>query len=236
MRLSLATIVLLVLVPVCGHADGPPRIAFDVSLYPYLDRVDNDTDLTLTTNARLPGRFSYFSFINFNGVASSGEASFLRSEQTLRWSLSDSLPLDLSAQAILVDGPGNDITQFGISWRVDDTPGLARLFEKINTIYRVTFQLARFTSGNDSAWQMEHFFKMRFPNFSDRLYLSGFVDQTFDLNLPEQFPDNPVVSEIQAGARLWRDFYVIGEYRINRFRKGNEYNFAAGIEYKLEWR
>jgi hypothetical protein len=198
-------LIALLAAPSVVCADEPPRFSVDTSLYPYLDRVETDTDLTFTINARLPARFSYFGFINNRGVVSDGDASFVRSEQNLRWRISDGLPLDLNVQAIIVDGPGNDITQLAVVWRVHDTPGFEAFF-------------------------------MRFPGISDRLYLSGFVDQTFDLSLAEELPESPIVTEIQAGARIWDNFYVVAEYRINQFRLGNEHNLAAGIEYKYAWR
>jgi hypothetical protein len=226
----------LLAIPSVVCADQPPRLSVDTSLYPYLDRVETDSDLTLTINAPLPARFSYFGFINNRGVVSDGHASFIRSEQNLRWRISDDLPLDLNVQAIIVDGPGNDVTQVAVAWRVHDTPAFKAFFDRINMIYRLGFYLKRFSSGDDKAWQMEHFFKMRFPGISDRLYLSGFVDQTFDLGLAEELPESPIVTEIQGGARIWDNFYVIAEYRINQFRLGKEHNLAVGIEYKYAWR
>ena len=236
MNARLAVLVALLAVPTVACADDPPRFSLDTSLYPYLDRIETDTDLTLTANARFPARISYFGYVNVKGVVSDGDVDFVRSEQTVRWRMSADLPLDLSAQAVLVDGSGNDFTQLGVSWRLHDTPGFAALFDRINLIYRLTFQLKRFSNSNDKGWQMEHFFRMRFPGVSDRLYLSGFLDQTFDLRRPAAFPESPIVTEIQAGARIWKDFYVITEYRVNQFRLGNEHNLAAGIEYKYAWR
>ena len=228
-------LIALLAFPTVAGADDPPKFSLDTSLYPYLDRIKTDTDLTLTANARFPARFPYFSYMNFGGVVSDGDVGFARSEQNVRWGISAKLPLDLSAQAVIVDGSGNDFTQLGVSWRVHDTPGFATLFARINLIYRITFHLKRLSSQSDKGWQMEHFFKMRFPGVSDRLYLSGFLDQTFDLTRPAAFPDSPIVTEIQAGARIWKDFYVVTEYRVNQFRLGNEHNFAAGIEYKYTW-
>ena len=203
-------------------------------MYPYLDRVENDTDLTMTINwRRLPGRFSYFSFMNFTGALSGDDLRFSRSEQNLRWSISDKLPIDLNLQAILVDGSGNDLTQLGVGWRVHHTPGISDLFRRMGLTYRMTWQFKRFTSGDDSAWQLEHFFKWRIPGTDRRLYISGFVDQTFDLNLPDVFPGTPIVAEVQGGFRLFGEFYVVAEYRVNEFRLGDEHNIAAGFEYKL---
>ena len=102
---------------------GPPKLAVDFSLYPYLHTIKDDVDFTITTNAALPGRFSYFSYINMKGVVSSGSAVFDRSEQNLRYSVSEKLPLDLNFQGVLVHGDGNDFYQLGIGWRIHDTPG-----------------------------------------------------------------------------------------------------------------
>ena len=226
----------VLLVPVLADAEGRPLVSIDSNLYPYQSQIDNDTDLTFITNARLPARFSYFSFVSFRGVTTGDDFDFSRSEQTLRWRMSENLPLDLSFQAVLVDGSGNDFSQLGISWRVHNTPGLSDLFRRINLIYRITFQLKRFGSADDKVWQTEQYFKMKFPGLSDRLYLSGFIDQTYDQEGPDALPANPVVAEVQAGLRLWKNFYGIAEYRVNDFRLGNENNLAVGIEYKHAWR
>lgn len=232
-------IVLLVfalILPAVADAQGRPRVSIDSNLYPYQSQIDNDTDLTFVTNARLPARFSYFSYISFRGATNSNSLGFTRSEQTLRWSMADELPVDLSLQGVLVDGPGNDFTQLGISWRVHNTAGLSEFFDRMNLIYRLTFQLKRFGSSDDKAWQTEQYFKMTFPGISERLYLSGFIDQTHDLAVTEVMPKHPVVAEVQAGIRIWKRVYVVGEYRRNDFRVGRENNFAAGIEVKYALR
>jgi hypothetical protein len=224
------------LVPAMAIAQGRPLVSIDSNLYPYQSQIDNDTDLTFITNARLPARFSYFSYINFRGATTGDAIAFTRSEQTLRWGISENLPLDLSFQAVLVDGSGNDFSQLGISWPVHNTPGLSEFFDRINLIYRITFQLKRFGSTDNKVWQTEQYFKMKFPGLSERVYLSGFIDQTFDLDHADALPKNPVVLEVQAGVRLWKNFYGVAEYRVNDFRLGNEYNLAAGIEYQHAWR
>ncbi len=111
-------LIFVLLVPVLANAEGRPLVSIDSNLYPYQSQIDNDTDLTFITNARLPARFSYFSFLNFRGATTGDDFDFNRSEQTLRWGMSEKLPLDLSFQAVLVDGSGNDFSQLGISWRV----------------------------------------------------------------------------------------------------------------------
>ena len=232
LRLFLA---LSLLAPAAVHAQGLPRLRIDTNIYPYQSQVDNDTDLTFITNAHLPARFSYFSYVNFRGLTTGGSFEFFRSEQTLRWSINDHLPLDLSFQGVLIDGRGNDFSQLGVSWRVHDSPGLSDFFDRINLIYRVTFQVKRFGSADDGAWQIEQYFKLRFPGISKRLYLSGFIDKNFDLEVGDSVPANPVVLEVQGGVRFWKDFYAVAEYRKNEFRVGNESNLSVGVEYKFAW-
>jgi hypothetical protein len=214
---------------------GPPKLTIDFSLYPYQRTVKNDVDFTTTINANLPGRFSYFSYVNFKGVVSDGSPVFDRSEQNLRFALSDSLPLDLNIQGVLVHGDGNDFYQLGVGWRVDDTPGWQEFFDRINLMYRFTLHLKRFGADDPGAWGVEHWFRFTFPGISDRLYLSGFMDQTFNEELPASMPSNPLVGEVQLGVRIWNRFYAITEYRVNQRRVGDEYNLAVGLEYKFRW-
>ena len=47
---------------------APPSWFIDFSLYPYQHTVDNDVDFTTTIRGNLPGRFSYFGYLNFKGV------------------------------------------------------------------------------------------------------------------------------------------------------------------------
>ncbi len=217
---------------VSAQESGPPKLRIDLSAYPYQHTVVNDTDFTATINARLPGRFSYFSYINSRGVVTQGNAEFERSEQNLRYAVSKKLPLDLSLQGVLVNGDGNDFYQLGVSWRLHDMAGLAAFFDRINLIYRLTFQVQRFEFDDSDAWQMEHFFR---ANLSERIYISGFVDQTFDLDTSAELPDVPIVLEVQLGVRLFNRLYAVAEYRNNDFRVGNEENVAAGLEYKFRW-
>jgi len=233
-RFARVAIFVILLLAMQAHAqnDGPPRLRIDFSLYPYQRTVASDVDFTTTINAVLPGRFSYFSYVNVQGAVTDGSAVLARSEQNLRYAVTETLPIDLNLQGVLARGDGNDFYQLGLGWRVDDTPGFRKFFDRINLVYRMTLQLKRFEFEDDDAWQMEHFFRM---DLSERFYLSGFVDQTFDLDTDEDLPNTPIVREIQFGTRLFGDFYIIVEYRRNEFRVGREDNLAAGIEYKFRW-
>jgi hypothetical protein len=234
-RITILVCVAVAAFSVSAQEGGPPKLTMDTSLYPYLSNIDNDVDATITTRAILPGRFSYFGYVNVTGVVTGGSAAFARSEQNLRYTMSDKLPLDLALQGVLVGGDGDDFYQLGVSWRIHDTAGWRDFFARINLIYRMNFQLKRYSVDDSGAWQMEHFFKMTFPKLSDRLYLSGFVDQTFNQNLPDTMPSSPIIAEVQLGARVWKNFYAVAEYRINQRRVGDEENLAIGIEYKARW-
>ena len=220
---------------VSAQEGGRPKATIDFSLYPYQHTIKDDVDFSITMNATLPGRFSYFGYVNMTGVATSGSTSFARSEQNLRYTMSDKLPIDLNFQGVLVGGDGDDFYQLGFSWRVHDTAIWRDFFARINLIYRMNFHLKRYAVDDADAWQMEHFFKMTFPKLSERLYLSGFVDQIFNQNLPDTLPRSPIIAEVQLGMRMFDRFYAITEYRINQLRVGDEDNLAIGIEYKVRW-
>jgi len=229
----LGPIIGLLIMPAIVLAQGPPRFSIDVNIYPYLDKVKDDTDLTLVANARITDRFSYFSFVNFRQTLD-GDGAFDRTEQNLRWTIVKDQPFDLNVQGVF-DDVAQDLWQLGIGWRLSDTAFMEKFFDRVNLIYRLTVHIARYSDGNDSGWQMEHFFRMTFPYISDRLYISGFLDHTFDAGLPDAFPERPIVTEIQIGARLFRQLYVVTEFRNNDFRLGAERNIAVGLEYKFRW-
>jgi hypothetical protein len=222
--------------PVLG-ADAPEtsKLAFEVSLYPYMNPVKTDTDLSATVTAPLPGRFSYFSFFNVRHVLSAGDVAFDRTEQNLRFSISDTVPIDLNLQAVLVAGDADDHLQLGIGWRLNDTVWLKDFFEKLNLTYRLTFHLTQLSTAEPSFWQMEHNFRMTFPAISDRLYLSGFLDQTFGLEQTGNLPRHPIVTEVQLGLRLFARLYAVTEYRINDYRTAEPHNIGMGFEYKFRW-
>ena len=231
-------VVIAALLVGCGaqaQDGGSPKLFIDTSLYPYLSSVDNDVDATVTARAILPGRFSYFGYVNMKGVVTGGSAVFDRSEQNLRYSITEKLPLDLNLQGVFAKGDGNDFYQVGVGWRVNDTSRWSNFFDRKNLIYRLTVQLKQFNTGESGVWAVEHWFLWRMNKISDRLYLNGFIDQTFGQDLPESMPSSPIVAELQLGARVWKDLYAVAEYRINQRRVGDEENLAIGIEYKARW-
>ncbi|MCG8454123.1 MAG: hypothetical protein MI717_13185, partial [Spirochaetales bacterium] len=64
------------------------------------------------------------------------------------------------------------------------------------------------------------------PSISENIYIAGFIDHTFNQDLPENFPNSPIVSEIQFGYEIYENLYFITEYRINEYRRSDVNNLA----------
>ncbi len=217
-----------------AHAQGsaPPRYRIDMSVYPYQRSVSDDVDYSAFINARITDRLSYFSFVNVKGLVTEGGTRFDRSEQNLRFALSKELPFDFNFQGVIVNGDGNDFYQLGVGWRIHNTAAWSDWFRKVGIIYRLTFQAARLDVDDEKSWGLEHFFRW---NFTDDFYLFGFVDQVFDEQQRPDVPDNPIIAEFQFGHRIWKNIFVVGEYRVNDRRAGPRENIAAGLEAQFRW-
>ncbi|MGB1907437.1 MAG: hypothetical protein ACPHN3_08885 [Spongiibacter sp.] len=221
-------------------AQGAPsqRGFLDFNLYPYLSDASSDSVATLNVGAQLPQRLSLFMFINFYNAPAEGElteTTTFYSEQTLKWQISDGSPFDLTVQSNLRSGEDNDRLRFGARWRFHDTPVIGELFKAIHLSYSINFHAIQIDERDESVWQMEHAFRMGFPWLSERLYLGGFIDHTFNETLPEAIPANPMVAEAQLGWRLVEDLYLVAEYRLNQYRRSDVNNLALGLEYKILW-
>ncbi|WP_204602122.1 hypothetical protein [Paremcibacter congregatus] len=208
----------------------------DFNAYPYLSDTDNDTIVTINVAAKLENRFSYFSLLNL-GKKSGTEADTVTyyTEQNLRWKITETSPFDLTIQLNFRSGEKNDRHRLGVRWRLNDTPGLVDFFKALHLKYALNLHGIQFDHEAAYVWQMEHAFRMVFPGISDRLYLAGFIDHTFNQDLPEDLPRNPIVAEVQFGVRLVENFFGITEYRINQYRRGETDNLAVGVEYKIVW-
>lgn len=210
----------------------------DFNFYPYLSDVDSDNVFTLNIASKLPNRFSYFSLLNIGNQP--GDSEFedtvtYYTEQNLRWQVTDTSPIDLTVQYNMRSGEDNDRLRFGFRWRFDDTAMLKPIFDAIHLSYSINFHLLQIDHQDADVWQAEHVFLLKFPYLTDRLYFSGFIDHTFNEDLPPSVPDNPVVGEAQLGLRLIENFYLITEYRVNEYRRSDVNNLAAGVEYKMVW-
>ncbi len=210
----------------------------DFNSYPYLSDVDDDNGFTLNAAAKLPGRFSYFSLTNLGNLDSDSEQRdevTYYTEQNIRWQVAEGSPLDLTLQMNFRSGANNDRHRLGVRWRLSDTQALEDAFRAINLSYSINLHAIQFDHEDPDVWQMEHVFRLGFPYISDRLYLAGFIDHTFNQELADNMPDNPMVAEAQLGYQLLDNLYLIGEYRLNQYRRSDVNNLALGIEYKVTW-
>ncbi len=210
----------------------------DINIYPLLTDVKNDNFLTVNAAQKFNDRLSYFGFINFGKKQSANSSNtdiIYYTEQNLRWKISDNSPLDLTIQINFRSGADNDRYRLGVRWRLSDTEGISGIFRKLNLSYAINLHGVQFDKEDSYVWQLEHSFRMTFPYISDRLYLAGFMDHTFNQTLPQNFPSSPIVGEAQLGFKIFDNFYAIAEYRINDFRRTEVDNLAVGIEYKSVW-
>lgn len=207
----------------------------EFNTYPYLEDVKSDPDLTINSGVNLSNGFSYFGFANFRHVFRENDAEFLFTEQNFRWRVSDKLPVDVAFQAAIRRGGDNDRFRLGFRWYLNQTPFIREFLAKIHLIHQISFYAKTFDAKGDDVWQMEHFFFMKFPYISDRLYLLGFLDHTFNLDVPAGTPTRPIISEMQLGMRLFKGLHAIAEYRVNENRRSDVNNFAVGLEYKFRW-
>ena len=238
-RLPLLCLLVFIFMNASALAAKNSKAGFiDFNLYPYMTDVDNDNTVTVNIFSKLEGRFSYFSLTNFGNEVDENEleeTETFYTEQNIRWQIADDSPLDLTMQMNFRSGQANDRHRLGFRWRLNNTSALSDVFDSMNLKYSINFHLVQIDKEDADVWQMEHVFRLAMPYVSERLYLAGFIDHTFNQELASGYPTNPVVGEVQLGYRLVESLYVIGEYRVNQYRRSDVNNAAFGLEYKLTW-
>ncbi|MEE8059629.1 MAG: hypothetical protein V3T17_17635 [Pseudomonadales bacterium] len=210
----------------------------DFNVYPYMSDVDADNTININIAAKLPGRFSYFSLNNIGNVDGDSEledTTTFYTEQNIRWQISDNSPFDLTLQMNFRTGENNDRHRLGARWRLNNSAVLKPIFAAMHLSYSINLHAIQFDKENGHVWQMEHVFKLLFPYLTDKIYLAGFIDHTFNQDLPSGFPSSPIVGEFQFGYRIIDNLYAISEYRVNEYRRSDVNNLAVGIEYKIMW-
>lgn len=235
---SLAALLLLINSAAWASTKNTTGGFIDFNAYPYLSDVSSDSTATINAGAKLANRFAYFSLTNFTNQETTSELSELNNfytEHNLRWQVAEQSPLDLTLQLNFRSGNDNDRHRLGVRWRLDDTPVFKSFFSSINLKWSINFHLLQVDDVPADVWQMEHVFLASFPYISDRLYFSGFADHTFNEDLPNNLPDNPIVAEAQLGCRVIDNFYLIAEYRVNQYRRSDVNNLALGLEYIIKW-
>lgn len=220
-----------------GHKNSQGGF-LDFNLYPYMSDVDSDNVFTLNIFSKLANRFSYFSLTNLGNQSDSSELeeiSGFYSEHNIRWQIANGSPLDLTLQMNFRSGDDNDRHRLGFRWRINNTKALSGFFKAIHLSYSLNFHLIQFDNEDPNVYQIEHVFAMKFPYISDKLYIAGFMDHTFNQDLATGYPSSPIVGEVQLGFRLIDQLYLISEYRLNQYRRSDVNNLAAGLEYKMVW-
>ena len=227
--------VALLLLPMVMLLSPARAGVLDINLYPYLSDVETDSALTVNLASDLPAGWSYFGFINL--YKQEGRGSLLEnpgyySEQNLRWRFHPESAFDLSFQHNFRSGSDNDRSRLGIRWRINDSALLGERLRAWHLRYSVTLHAKQWDRRPESVWQLEHSFRLDFPWLSDRLYLAGFIDHSFNESLPKGFPANPIVAEAQLGWRIRGGWYAVAEYRLNQYRRSDVNNLALGVEYR----
>lgn len=228
----------VILLSINAQAAAKGEGFLDINAYPYLSDVENDSTVTINVFHKFSSRFSYFSLNNLASESSDTELKHLDtyySEQNLRWKIAETSPLDLTLQMNFRKGQKNNRHRIGVRWRLHDTDFLSDFMRSINLKYFLNWHAIQFDHDKGQAWQIEHAYRLKFPYLSDRLYISGFIDHTFNEELPSNIPKNPIVAETQFGYRVYDSFYLVAEYRLNQYRRSDVNNFAIGMEYTLKW-
>ncbi len=233
----LSFIMFLIVSPLAYASKNVRGGMLDFNFYPYLSDVATDSVFTLNVAATLHSGFSYFSLTNFYNQSNDPElqeTNTYYSEQNIRWRINKSA-FDLTGQFNFRSGDSNDRHRLGIRWRLNDFQLFKPLFKNVNLAWSINFHLLQIDKTDANEWQMEHVFRLTFPEYNNRLYLAGFIDHTFSEDLAVNIPSNPIVGELQVGYRLLENLYFVAEYRVNQYRRSDVNNVGVGIEYKLLW-
>ena len=207
----------------------------DFNFYPFT-RVEADNAVTINALGNLPRGLQYFSLTNFGRDperAALKEFNNALTEQNLRWNIPGETPrnlFQLTAQALVRSGQGNDALRLGLRWKVHATPQLGGKLKQARIAYWIDVHAIQFDHVSGHQWQIEHVFRwIVSPN---RVYIAGFADHNID---QEGGTKHNWVEETQLGIRLVDELHLIIEQRYNAFRKGDESSLGSGIEYVIRF-
>ncbi len=195
------------------------------------------TDFTLNLLANPCKQLQYFSLTNFGSQTNSTDLTGYYSEQHLRWNPIKKIPLDITQLWTTISGPRNDQLYYGIRWRPNQTRGIDSVLAKINLLFFVNFHLIGFSENSTTMYlpQIEYVYRLVvLPKLlSNRVYISGFADQTFAVSATNK-RSATWVTEHQLGIRAIDGLHVVAEYRINEYAK-NQTGWGLGLEYFLDF-
>jgi hypothetical protein len=209
-----------------------PKISGFLDFNEYYDTRDYST-FTLNVMANFSTRFQYFSLTNYSSGSKSTDLNGYYAEHHFRWNVNKKLPLDLTQLWVNQSGPSNDNVKYGIRWRLNQTPRIDSLLNKINLMFFVNFHLLEFAEHQTPKGftQMEYVYKIDIlpSKLNKRLYISGFADQ--DLIWDSNGSLKSIwVTEHQLGIRVIGELHAVAEYRINEYLPDRS-GWGLGIQY-----
>lgn len=183
--------------------------------------------------ATLPSDFEYFGFANFETLDTKTDFNDYYSEHNLRKRISNTSS-DIFYQAVVWPGDFNDKHRIGVRLRLTDTKALKPLFRGIRGFISINPMLVEygFRSKPNYLPQIEYayYFQLLTNKLSDRLYLTGFMDQ--NLVSDNASISSVLVTEHQLGFRFYDQFYAVVEFRLNEYLS-QPLGIAYGLEYKI---
>ncbi len=204
----------------------------DFNYYPYRSNTTWDKWAAMNAAHNFGSGLSFFGLLNLGDI---GPKNVYYSESNFRWAPDKNLPLELTVQLNFRSGKQNDRYRLGVRWHLSRTKAFKPFFEALNLAYAVNLHAVQFDHEDPYVWQLEHTFNMKFPAISDRLYLGGFWDQTFNQNLPAGFPARPIIGKAQLGYRIVDNFFAVADFRVNEYRRSDVMTLGLGVQYKFLW-
>lgn len=193
----------------------------------------------------LPHNLQYFSVTQFFspvGGDPPNDFTGVFSKQGLSWHPLRRVPIQVASQWIIEAPDGSDYVQLGLSWHVNRTPVLDRVFEFMDLSYALSFYPLQFrTSGSfQDGWRFDVENTYRWEILPGvlhrRVYLGGFVDLEFWTLDADRSYTTSVTTQNQLGIRVVGEFYVIGTYRYDGFFPEKKGGFGGGVEYVMDFK
>jgi hypothetical protein len=212
--------------------NAKPKLSGFLDFNEYYDTRDYST-FTLNIMANFSDRFQYFSLTNYSSNTSVKDIEGSYAEHHLRWNVYKNFPLDLTQLWVNQSGPSNYNVKYGIRWRLNQTPKIDSLLNKIHLLFFVNFHLVEFAEHRSPRGftQMEYVYKIEIlpSKLNKRLYISGFADQdliwTSNGSLKSIWATEP-----QLGIRVLGGLHAVAECRINEYSPDKS-GWDLGIQY-----
>jgi hypothetical protein len=196
-----------------------PQISGFLDFKEYYETRDHST-FTLNVMANFSARFQNYSLTNYSIGTKSADLNGYHAEQHFRWNTHKMLALDLSKLWTNQSGPSIDNVRYDIRWRINQTPRIDSVLNKINLISFVNFQLVKFAEHSipKAFTQIEYVYKIDIlpSKLNKRLYISGFADK--DLQWSTNNSLKPAwATEYQLDVRITGRLHTVTEYRLNEY-------------------